>query len=140
MESNAPPRVQPWMRGFLLLAGMYNIGWGIFIYVFPDSFYQWITQSALPAPWYITWQGLGVLLFGMVYWLVASYPRRFWWMLALGIASKAVGAVGFYFIVMEQMTKQYVFHLLMNDLLWLIPFTVILISILRVRRSHRQRV
>ena len=139
MEHNTLPlRVEPWMRGLLLLTGAYNLGWGVFIYAFPTSFYQWITQTEHVAPSLISWQGLGVLAFGLAYIIAAVYPLRLWFLIGLGFASKLFGAVGFYFIVMQQtITKKYIFHLLMNDLVWLVPLGIILIRVVRVRRAKR---
>ena len=129
------------MRGLLLLAGAYNVGWGIFIYAFPQTFYQWITQTAQETPWYIEWQGIGVLAFGLAYILAAVYPIRLWWIIGLGFFSKLIGAIGFYFIVMQQIiTKKYIFHLLMNDLVWLIPLGIILVRVMQVRRTQEQPV
>ncbi|MDF9800706.1 hypothetical protein OKW21_005969 [Catalinimonas alkaloidigena] len=129
-------RVEPWMRGLLLLAGAYNLGWGFFIYNFPNSFYQWLSQSDLNAPAIISWQGIGVMLFGAVYIAVAIYPTRFWYLLALGIFSKIGGAAWFYFFVLEEKaTKQYLFHLIMNDLVWVIPFVFILVRAYQVKSA-----
>ena len=137
----SPPRIEPWMRGLLLLAGAYNVGWGVFIYAFPQTFYQWITQTTQETPWYIEWQGIGVLAFGLAYILAAIYPIRLWWIIGLGFFSKLIGAIGFYFVVMQQIiTKKYIFHLLMNDLVWLIPLGIILIRVMRVRRTQEQPV
>lgn len=140
MENDlSSPRVEPWMRGLLLLTGAYNLGWGIFIYAFPTSFYQWITQTERAAPALITWQGAGVLAFGIAYLLVALYPTRLWYLIALGFCSKLFGAIGFYFIVMQQnITKKYIFHLIMNDLMWLIPLGIVLVKVIHVRRAKRQ--
>ena len=140
MENDlSSPRVEPWMRGLLLLTGAYNFGWGIFIYAFPTSFYQWITQTERAAPALITWQGAGVLAFGIAYLLVALYPTRLWYLIALGFCSKLFGAIGFYFIVMQQnITKKYIFHLIMNDLMWLIPLGIVLVKVIHVRRAKRQ--
>lgn len=133
------PRVQPWMRGLLLLMGAYNLGWGIFIYAFPTSFYQWITQTDRLAPALITWQGLGVLAFGLAYLLSAVYPTRLWFLIGLGFISKLFGAIGFYFVVMQQtITKKYIFHLLMNDLVWLVPLGIIFVNVIRVRRAKEK--
>ncbi|MEM9671528.1 MAG: hypothetical protein AAF992_02985 [Bacteroidota bacterium] len=135
--SYLPLRVEPWMRGLLLLAGAYNIGWGAFIYYLPASFYQWVTESTSTVPALIKWQGAGVLLFGVAYVVGAVYPRRFWWIVPLGILSKTVGAIGFYYIVMHQsITRPYLFHLIMNDLVWLIPLTIIFVRMLQVRKQQ----
>ena len=134
--SQLPLRVEPWMRGLLLLAGAYNVGWGAFIYYFPSSFYPWVTEISAAAPTLIKWQGAGVLLFGAAYILVAFYPRRYWWIVPLGILSKVVGAIGFYFIFIQPaLTRPYLFHLIMNDLLWLFPLTVIFVRMLQVRKQ-----
>ena len=134
-----PLRVEPWMRGLLLLAGAYNLGWGLFIYVFPDSFYRWITQTEQLTPVLITWQGLGVLAFGIAYLLAAVYPTRLWFLIGLGFFSKLIGGIGFYFVVMQQnITKKYIFHLLMNDLVWLIPLGIILVRVIQVRQAEQQ--
>ncbi len=136
MEYNESPRlVEPWMRGLLLVAGTYNVGWGVFIYAFPNSFYRWITQTEQLAPALITWQGMGVLAFGVAYLLAAVYPLRLWFLIGLGFFSKLVGAIGFYFVVMEQnLTKKYIFHLIMNDLVWLIPLGIILVRVWQIKR------
>ncbi|MEK6480879.1 hypothetical protein WJR50_25280 [Catalinimonas sp. 4WD22] len=130
-------RVEPWMRGVLLLAGTYNLGWGFFIYNFPNSFYRWISQSGLDAPAIISWQGVGVMLFGAMYVAIAIYPTRLWYLLAVGIASKIGGALWFYFFVLEkEATKQYLFHLIMNDLIWVIPFVFILSRTYQVKSAE----
>ena len=134
----SPLRVEPWMRGLLLLTGAYNIGWGLFIYAFPNSFYRWVTQTDHLAPALITWQGLGVTAFGIAYLLAAIYPTRLWFFIGLGLFSKLIGGIGFYFMVMQQtITKKYIFHLLMNDLVWLIPLGIILVRVIRVRQAKR---
>ena len=132
-------RVEPWMRGLLLITGAYNLGWGLFIYAFPNSFYQWITQTDRLAPALISWQGLGVLAFGIAYMLTAVYPTRLWFLIGLGFLSKLFGAIGFYFVVMQQtITKKYIFHLFMNDLVWLIPLGIILVRVIQVRRAQQK--
>jgi len=142
MEQQAELRVEPWMRGLLLLAGAYNLGWGFFIYNFPDSFYHWVSQSEGAVPGIIEWQGLGVLLFSAMYVAVAVYPTTLWYLLAAGIASKLLGAFWFYWFILDGMlTRPYLFHLIMNDLVWVIPFTVVLIRAFRVKqKKHHQAI
>ncbi|WKN33238.1 hypothetical protein PZB74_07780 [Porifericola rhodea] len=134
MEEQEELRVEPWMRGVLLLAGTYNIGWGFFIFNFPESFYQWVSQSEMAVPSIISWQGIGVLFFGLLYLAIAIYPSKLVYLLLVGIASKLIGAAWFYWFVMEgEATKQFLFHLIMNDLVWIPPFAVVFIRILKVR-------
>lgn len=136
MEEREELRVDPWMRGLLLLAGTYNLGWGFFIYVFPDSFYQWITQTSQTAPDIIVWQGIGVIFFGLIYIAVALYPMTLWYLLIAGMASKILGAAWFYWVILEEnATRQYLFHLIMNDLIWVLPFSIILIRAYQVKNN-----
>lgn len=139
MDIQEPLRVEPWMRGVLLLAGFYNLGWGFFIYNFPDSFYQWVTMSDKPALSIVEWQGMGTLLFGIIYIITAVYPIRLWFLLVAGLVSKVGGAIGFFLLVMEKtINKKFLFHIIMNDLIWVIPFGVILWRIITVRRLKKE--
>jgi len=141
MEQHAELKVEPWMRGLLLLAGAYNLGWGFFIYNFPQSFYQWVSQTDSASPGIIEWQGLGVMAFGLVYVALAVYPVTLWYLLAIGIASKLIGAAGFYWIVLDGVfSKQYLFHLIMNDLIWVIPFTFILVRMIGIKQEKRHQI
>ncbi len=137
MQTEEPLRFEPWMRGVLLLAGIYNLAWGFFIKNFPNSFYQWVTETENPAIPAIEWQGLGVLFFGVLYALTALYPRRLWYLVIAGILSKLLGGLWFYFIIMEQtITNKFIFHLIMNDLVWVVPFTIITMRAWKVYHSR----
>lgn len=127
MEEASPrPFVPYWMRGFLLLASFYNLFWAIFIYWFPDSFYRWVTQRNEDAPLIISWQAIGIFIFSVLYFLTALYPKKFRSLIILGILSKLLGGVWFYFHVMEQtINKKFLFHLIANDLIWIPLFSFI---------------
>ncbi len=115
-----------WMRGFLLLATFYNLAWGLFILNFPDAFYKFLTTSAQPAPTLITYQGVGIIIFAFLYLAAAIYPTRLWFLVLAGFISKLFGAIGVFILVMDmQVTKKFIFHLVMNDLVWLIPLGII---------------
>lgn len=139
MEIKETLRIEPWMRGLLLLAGVYNLGWGFFIYQFPGAFYQWSTMSVKSPPPVTEWHGLGILFFGALYILTAIYPLRLWFLLAAGLLFKILGGLWFYLYIMEKnINNRFLFHLIMNDLVWVIPFTVILwrIVTLRSKKEH----
>lgn len=139
MNTQESLRIEPWMRGVLLLAGFYNLGWGFFIYNFPDSFYQWVTLSDKTALPVITWQGLGVLVFGVVYIITAVYPIKLWFLLVIGLLSKLAGALWFFLFIMEGViNKKFLFHIIMNDLIWVIPFGVILWRMMIVRNAKKE--
>ncbi len=113
-----------WMRGFLLAAAAYNVLWGIFIGWFPETFFQWVTESEASAPGIIKIQGRAVLFMAAVYVAGAIHPGRFWYFMLIGALTKFAGAIWFYFDILDQeVGRKGMFHLLMNDAIW-IPFLV----------------
>jgi len=112
-----------WMRGFLLIATAYNAGWGIFIGWFPSTFYSWILETpGLEAPEQIIWLGRGVLVMAALYLATAIHPSKFWYLPFFGAFTKVAGSIWFYFNVLEQAVgDKALFHLLMNDWIW-VPF------------------
>ncbi len=115
-----------WMRGFLLISAAYNILWGIFIGYFPETFFQWVTESEASAPGVIAWQGKFVLFMAGVYLACAIHPGRFWYLLFFAAFTKIAGGIWFYFSILEQQVgDKATFHLLMNDGIW-VPFLVLI--------------
>ncbi len=111
-----------WMRGFLLIAAAYNILWGVFIGYFPKAFFQWVTESKEVAPDVIGWQGKGVLLMAALYLACAIHPGRFWYLVFVAAVTKVAGGIWFYYTILEQeVGDKGIFHLLMNDGIW-VPF------------------
>ena len=120
------PAVSPWMRGVLLMAAIYNLAWGIFIYNFPEAFYHWVTESTGDTPDIISYQGAGVLLSAVLYFVSALYPQKFWYFIIIGVLSKIFGPIWFYYDIMEQqVTKKFLFHFIMNDIAWVTPLGII---------------
>ena len=120
------PGLSPWMRGVLLLAAIYNLAWGIFIYNFSDAFFHWVTESTRVTPDIISYQGIGVMLFAALYFVSALYPQKFWYFIIIGVISKIIGSIWFYLNIMEQqVTKRFLFHIIMNDIAWVIPLAII---------------
>ncbi|MCG8321008.1 MAG: hypothetical protein MI921_16015 [Cytophagales bacterium] len=133
------PEVYPWMRGVLLLAAIYNLAWGIFIYNFSDSFYHWVTQTNDTTPEVIEYQGLGILLFALLYFVSALYPKKFWYFIIIGVLSKIIGPIWFYFDIMDQqVTKRFLFHIIMNDIAWVIPLAVIAYKASQIKMHANQ--
>lgn len=113
------------MRGILLVAGVYNLAWGIFIYNFPDAFYSWLVEASVEASNWIVIQGAGTFVFGVLYILAALFPIRFWYLILLGLISKLAGAIGLYFFTDRNITNHFIFHVLVNDLAWIVPLALI---------------
>ena len=121
-----PSTIPAWMRGILLLAGVYGLTWGLFIYNFPDSFFQWIAESGQSSPKVVVYAGVSNLLFALLCLINALYPKKYWYLIILGLLSKIIDPVWFYFEIMsQQVTKKFLFYLLMNDIAWFIPLGII---------------
>lgn len=119
--------VQPWMRGVLLLAGIYNLAWGLFIYNFPSAFIRWLSDGAITeAGTLVDYQGLGVLLLAGAFLWAAIYFRKLGYLVWVAIVLKLVGGPWTFYMLLDGLyTKRFLFHLIMNDLLWVIPLTII---------------
>lgn len=114
-----------WMRGFLLITAVYNIFWGFFIAIYPESFFHWVTESQKALPEIIIWQGRAVLVMGIIYFFTALHPGKLWFMLFFGALTKLFGGIWFYWVILDtEIGRKGIFHLLMNDAVW-IPFLVV---------------
>lgn len=130
------PLFPHWMRGVLLLMVPYHVLWGVFITWFSDTFYQWVTQSEMDAPGIIFWQGRAVLFMALVYLIAALHPARFWYLMLLGALTKLAGGIWFYFSILDQQVgDKALFHLIMNDAVW-IP--LLLVIMFRARQYRNQ--
>lgn len=125
------------MRGVLLITGVYNLAWGVFIYNFPDAFYSWLTAQNAEAGQIIVYQGAGTFIFGIIYLVAALYPVRFWYLILLGFLSKLFGAIGAYFLIIDSnITRHFIFHVLVNDLAWLLPLGIITYRAYMLQKNH----
>ncbi|MGK7396392.1 MAG: hypothetical protein ACNS62_17575 [Candidatus Cyclobacteriaceae bacterium M3_2C_046] len=110
-----------WMRGFLLLSGVYSIAWGIFVYNFTTAFVGWIKNAPTNETFQVELHGLGLIVLGIIFLITAAYPIRFWYLIVFGFAAKLMGGLWVYFSVMEQeITKTFILHLIINDYVWAI--------------------
>ena len=125
-----------WMRGFLLLAGIYNLAWGIFIYSYSEAFYVWLAEADTKENQWVEYQGIGVIVFGLVYLLACLYPIRFWFLILLGLLSKLCGGLIVYHLIVDKsLTDHFIFHLLVNDLAWVVPLAIITFRAFRLRKK-----
>src|ERR1700730_16190261 len=110
-------------RGFyrivFLLAGAYNIAWGIYAALDP----QWLlrlarrTPAAQPAIFICLGMVLG--LYGILYLEVARVPERGWLIAAVGLLGKSLGPIGMLWLIGTGAWPPSAFVLcLTNDLIW----------------------
>lgn len=114
-------------RLLLAIAGVYHMAWGISVVFFPSF---WFRIAALNQPNYSElWQYIGMVeaIYGLGYLIAASNPLSHWRIVLLGFATKLFATFGFLFHYLNGHEPRVIFNMvLMNDLIWLIPFGLIL--------------
>jgi hypothetical protein len=125
------------MRFVLIAAGIYNLLWGLITVLFP-SFY--LSFSNMPASNYPEiWQCVGMIVgvYGIGYIIAASDPYRHWPIILVGLLGKVLGPVGYLVALMAgRFTLKAGITNITNDLIWWIPFSVIL---WRAYRYHKKK-
>jgi peroxiredoxin len=124
-----------WMRVVLWIAAAYNLLWGGWVILFPESAFRW---AAMPAPNYPElWQGIGMIVgvYGVSYALAARNPLVHWPVVAAGLLGKILGPIGFLYGVH---TGRFPWiagvTILTNDVIWWAPFALIL------HRAYREHI
>ncbi|WP_232825625.1 hypothetical protein [Algoriphagus litoralis] len=123
-------------RGLLLLAGMYTIAWSAFYKWFGTQLIQWLAMgsadlSDLPASYFGTF---GIVV-GLVIFVSAFYPVSWVWLILAGITGKIISAIWFTLGFAPDLgwNKRSIFHLIFNELIWLIPLILIFLRSLQVK-------
>ena len=115
------------MKLTLRLAALYNLTWGAYVLMFPQSFFQILEME--PINHVAIWQGMGMVIgvYGVAYWLASYDPIRHWPIVAAGLLGKILGPLGYTYNALQgNMDPAFGFTLLTNDLIWWIPFLYIL--------------
>jgi len=131
--------VQPWMRGVLLIGAFYNAAWSIFLFYKPNSYIKWMTENTQQQNDLVFYQAIGVAVVGIMMFMSMLKPLQYKWMIAIVFLAKLVGGLFGYFLLMQgQFTKKFMFHLLMNDLVWLFPLAAILVAVYSNKKSDNR--
>lgn len=120
---------RPWMRAWLTAAGIYNLLWGAVTVLFP----AWLfLLTGLEEPRYpFLWQCVGMIVgvYGVGYLAAATDPLRHWPIVLVGLLGKIFGPIGYLDGVLRgDVPVAFGVTLPTNDLLWWIPFTMILLA------------
>jgi len=113
--------IKPWARGIHILAGIYNVVWGLLIYFYPQAYFAWLAKGLnLEHNSLVMWQGLAVVLLGILLLMAGFGTAKRWWISSIAMALKLIGGVLVYWLLLQvQVTKPFVFQLIMSDLIWL---------------------
>lgn len=126
MSDNTNP-VPRWMKIVLVLAGFYNLLWGTWVIFFPDMMFRWLEMELPRYPQ--IWQCVGMVVgvYGIGYLIAATHPYRHWPILLVGFLGKLFGPIGFLMAAInDELPWQMGWLNIFNDLIWLVPFGVIL--------------
>ncbi len=127
MQTQTPPDTPRWITLTLGLAALYNIVWGAWVVLFPLSLFRLLD---MPPPNYLSlWQCVGMIVgvYGVGYACAARNPVQHWAIVLVGFLGKILGPIGFMTAVIKgELPLRFGYMLLINDIIWWIPFTLIL--------------
>lgn len=116
-----------WMSLTLRLAAVYNVLWGAITVLYPGWLFD---LTGLEPPSYpFIWQCVGMIVgvFGVGYWVAANDPLRHWPIVLVGLLGKIFGPIGYLDgLVRGNVPVEFGVTLPTNDLVWWVPFTLIL--------------
>ena len=116
------------MRGWLVAAGIYNLVWGGFVILWPKGLVD-LAGLEMTAPGLAIWQCLGMVIgvYGIGYLAASLDPVRHWPITLVGLLGKIFGPIGFVWTASRgEIPWSFGWTILTNDLLWWIPFFMIL--------------
>lgn len=133
IQNSQSPR---WAFLWLWAAGIYNLAWGLLTISFPHLLFDLVNAERINYP--EIWQCVGMIVgvYGIGY-IVAAYDcRRHWPIVLVGLLGKVFGPIGFVgALIKGTFPLAFGATILTNDLLWWIPFTMILREAWRDGRS-----
>lgn len=110
-----------------LLAGIYNIGWGLWVSIDPGWLFRFSKMELPNYPEIFVCVGMVVGLYGVLYLEVARRPERGFLLALVGFLGKALGPMGaIYYVAIGKWTFPALIMNLTNDFIWLIPFALYL--------------
>jgi small multidrug resistance pump len=116
-----------WMFSWLMAAGIYNLVWGAITILFPMSLFD-LTAAVRPNYPEI-WQCVGMIVgvYGVGYIIAAYDAMRHWPIVLVGLLGKILGPIGFVgALTSGTFPPAFGLTILTNDLIWWVPFAMIL--------------
>lgn len=122
-------------RSVFIAAAAYNIGFGVWTVLVPQAFFEIFRLAPPRYPSIWSCLGLVVGLFGVAYAYAATHLDRARPFIAIGLAGKVLGPVGWFFAVGSAELPVRTFPLIVfNDVLWWFPFAFFLLEGTRIGR------
>ena len=133
MNPQPTPR---WIRPLLITAGVYNLLFGVWAIFWPQAYFLGGGLAAINHPQ--VWQCVGMIVgvYGIGYLIASRDPVRHWPIVFVGLLGKLLGPLGF---VCAATTGVWPWRMgwvnFTNDLIWLLPFALILRHAWRVEKQ-----
>ncbi len=116
-----------WMSSVLKFAGIYNLLFGMWVVGWPGA---WFQISGMEQPSYpFLWQCVGMIVgvYGVGYIAASFAPFKHWPIVLVGFLGKIFGPIGFVWAASQgDLPWQAGWMIVFNDLIWLVPFVMIL--------------
>lgn len=110
-------------RILFLLAGGYNILWGLFSVWQPQWLFRYAQMPEMEHPQIFACLGMVVGLYGLIYLEVARRPRDGYVLIAVGLLGKILGPFGWIGLYLNKTwPAETIILILTNDLIWWFPF------------------
>lgn len=127
------------MKITLKLAAIYNVAWGCIAIFLPIQSFEVL---GMPPPVYPQlWQCIGMIVgvYGLGYWIAGTNPLIHWPIVLVGFLGKIFGPIGFSMAIMkDELPLIFGVHIITNDLIWWIPFFLILKHVYTKNGSHME--
>lgn len=122
-----------WPRRILQAAAVYNLLWGAWVIFFPN---HWFDLTGIARPNYPgIWQCVGMIVgvYGLGYWWASRNFAIHWPVIAVGFLGKIFGPIGFLQSAVEgKLPWSWGWMILTNDLIWWIPFGMMLYQAFKI--------
>ena len=130
------------MRIALSAAAVYNVMWGAWVVLFPQSAFALFDMTPINYP--SVWQSVGMIVgvYGIGYGIAATDIYRHWPIILVGFLGKVFGPIGLAQKVWleGELPLRFGWINVFNDLIWIVPFALALRWVWRTSRSRRGRV
>jgi len=121
-----------WTSRWLWAAGFYNLVWGALVIALPHMLFDLTGAKRINYP--EIWQCVGMIVgvYGIGYLIAAGNSRKHWPIVLVGLLGKIFGPIGFMFALWKgTFPPSFGLTILTNDLVWWIPFGLLLLDAAR---------
>jgi peroxiredoxin len=129
------------MTWVLRAAGVYNVLWGAWVVLFPAHFWTLVGMEQPNYPF--LWQCIGMIVgvYGVGYWVAGNDPARHWPIVLVGFLGKVFGPIGFLdaWLRLGVLPAHFGIVNIFNDLIWIVPFALMLWHAFLVAQGQRER-